>query len=49
MSEAEAQRAVLLLKHGSLFQVDAGHVINLEQPALFVDTLRRFFLTQSGK
>ncbi|WP_195763539.1 alpha/beta fold hydrolase [Duganella guangzhouensis] len=49
MSEAEAQRAVSLLKHGSLLKVDAGHVINLEQPALFVDTLRGFFLTSSGK
>ncbi len=44
MSEAEAQRAMALLKTGRFLKVDAEHVVNLDKPALFVDTLERFFL-----
>lgn len=44
MSEAEARRATALLQHGKYVKVDATHVVNLDQPALFVETLRDFFL-----
>ena len=44
MSEDDAARAMALLQHGKYVKVDATHVVNLANPALFVATLHRFFL-----
>lgn len=44
MLDADAAHAMALLQHGTFVKVDAGHVVNLERPALFVQTLGDFFL-----
>lgn len=44
VSDAEAQRARALLQHGRYLKVDAEHVVNLDKPALFAETLERFLL-----
>lgn len=46
MSPEQASRAVSLLKQGSYLKVDSGHVINIEKPDEFVQSLRSFFLGQ---
>lgn len=43
MRDEEAQRAAALLRHGQLISVDAGHVVNLENPGLFVRLAEKFF------
>ncbi|SDV47328.1 alpha/beta fold hydrolase [Chitinasiproducens palmae] len=44
MSPQDAQRAVALLRNGRYQKIDAGHVIHLEQPDVFVKILEKFFL-----
>jgi len=43
MSEADATRAIGLLKHGRFVKVDATHVVNLDKPDDFVRILKSFF------
>jgi hypothetical protein len=44
MNKADADRAMALLKTGMYSKVDASHVINLDNPDLFVEALNGFFL-----
>lgn len=44
MSLAQAQQAMALLKHGTYLKVDAGHVINLASPDVFLAALKGFFV-----
>jgi pimeloyl-ACP methyl ester carboxylesterase len=44
MSREEGDRAAALLRNGRFVHVGAGHVINIERPALFVSLAERFFL-----
>ena len=44
MTADDAMRATSLLKNGHYTKVEADHVINLEKPDVFVETLERFLL-----
>jgi pimeloyl-ACP methyl ester carboxylesterase len=46
MSKADADRAMLLLKHGQYQKMDASHVINLDKPDAFIAALEAFFRQQ---
>jgi pimeloyl-ACP methyl ester carboxylesterase len=46
MSQEQADRAMSLLKNGKYLKVDSGHVVNLENPDVFVKALKEFFLNQ---
>lgn len=44
MSREEAERAMALLKHGTFLRVDAGHVVHLDKPDLFIQQAEELFL-----
>ena len=42
LDQADADRAMSLLKHGQYLKVDATHVVNLDKPDVFVTAVRDF-------
>lgn len=44
MTREMADAAMARLRHGEYVRVDAGHVVNLDKPALWLATVERFFL-----
>lgn len=43
LDQADADRAMSLLKHGRYLKVDATHVVNLDKPDIFLAALKGFF------
>jgi pimeloyl-ACP methyl ester carboxylesterase len=47
MDQADADRAMSLLKNGTYLKVDSDHVVNLANPDTFISTLNGFFKDKS--
>jgi len=46
MNQADVDQAMSLLIKGSYQKINAGHVIHLDQPALFISAINTFFLNK---
>jgi pimeloyl-ACP methyl ester carboxylesterase len=44
LDDADAARAMSLLRNGSYLRIDAAHTVHLNKPGEFIDVARRFFL-----
>ncbi|WLS81074.1 alpha/beta hydrolase (plasmid) [Erwinia pyri] len=47
MSKEDAMRTMSLLKNGTYFRVNATHVVNLDEPDIFLSAIKTFFLSKN--